>query len=516
MIVGDVHPRHGGRTTASITHDYCLASSMHEALTPELDADDDLASITPGGRPLMRIGTTTFGIGLLGALTASPYLVSTCAGDLNKAKDGETDGAPQEEEEPPTAGFDAIIDENGENLIAQGREIFRFDTFGSEAFWGDALGLHRAIAGEQFGGVGDGVDPTTALGVGLKVDAAKLPADVIEALGAGTLDLEDPAVTLTLLDLDAIVGVRGSFDDSGKLDSVGITCALCHTTVDDEIAPGIGHRLDGWANRDLDVGTIISLAPRREIIAERLGVDVPTLDSVLQSWGPGKFDALVLQDGKALRPDGESAATLIPPAFGLAGINLHTWTGFGGVPYWNAYVANTQIRGQGTFFDPRLNDPEKYPIAVATGEWNIRSEPDLVSSKLPALHVFQLAIPAPAPPEGSFDPEAAARGEALFTGKADCARCHVPPLFVEPGWSMHTAEEIGIDDFQALRSPTERYRTAPLKGLWTHTKGGFYHDGRFATLEDVIDHYDALFDLRLTDAERADLVEYLLSLGDDV
>lgn len=219
-----------------------------------------------------------------------------------------------------------------------------------------------------------------------------------------------------------------------------------------------------------------------------------------------------MHDGKAFRPDGKSAATLLPAAFGLAGVNNHTWTGWGSVAHWNAYVATTQMRGQGTFFDPRLNNPEKFPIAVKTGEWNIRKQPDLITAKLPALHLFQLAIPAPGPPEGSFDRAAASRGQSVFASKAQCARCHVPPLFVEPGWPMHTPAEIGIDDFQAKRSPDERYRTAPLKGLWTHMKGGFYHDGRFATLQDVINHYQAHFTLGLAEPEINDLVEYLKSL----
>ena len=212
------------------------------------------------------------------------------------------------------------------------------------------------------------------------------------------------------------------------------------------------------------------------------------------------------------RPSTNPAGTLIPPAFGLAGVNLGTFTGFGTVTYWNAYVAVTQMHGQGNFYDPRFNDPQKYPLAVKSGSWNVRNSPDLVTSKLAALHFYQLGIPAPAPPAGSFDAAAAARGDALFTGKAGCARCHVPPLYTEPGWNMHTAAEIGIDSFQADRSPDERYRTAPLKGLWTHQKGGFYHDGRFATLAAVIEHYDGTLRLGLTGTEKAELVEYLKSL----
>jgi cytochrome c peroxidase len=203
---------------------------------------------------------------------------------------------------------------------------------------------------------------------------------------------------------------------------------------------------------------------------------------------------------------------LIPPAFGLAGVNLITWTGWGSVTYWNAFVANLEMQGQGTFFDPRLNDEDQFPIAARAGFGNLRSEPDLITPKLAALHFYQLSLPAPEPPADSFDPDAARRGEQLFAGKADCARCHVPPLFTEPGWNMHTPEEIGIDAFQANRSPDKRYRTSPLKGLWTHFKGGFFHDGRFTTLNEVINHYNEVFDLGLTADETNDLIEYLKSL----
>lgn len=409
-------------------------------------------------------------------------------------------------------GFDKIVERNSRVLLDQGRSSFRYDTFGDEAYWGDTLLLHQAIKGEALGGVGPGVSPKLALDVGLKVDVDALPEDVLEALKSGEIDLEDPATTVALLDLDAVVGVQGFFDAQGNLNSVGITCALCHSDVDDSVAPGIGKRLDGWANRDLNVGAIVALAPNLTPIAERLGVDEETVRTVLNSWGPGKYDAQLNQDGKAFRPDGKPAATLIPPAFGLAGINLHTWNGWGSVPYWNAYVAVTQMRGRGAFFDPRLNDPEKYPLAVASGDWNIRNTPDLVTPKLPALHYYQLSLPAPNPPKGSFNQAAAVRGEKLFNGAAGCASCHVPPLYTEPGYGMHTAEEMGIDDFQAKRSPDELYRTAPLKGLWSHTEGGFYHDGRFQSLEEVIQHYNELFALDLDEQEVNDLVQFLLSL----
>jgi len=394
-----------------------------------------------------------------------------------------------------------------EESVARGQQIFRYDTFGDEQFWTDKLGLNEVIESS--------LDPTTALSLGLKIDVDALPEDVVAAIKAGEVDLTDPAVTVALIKLNAVVGVVGtveSIDGKDRLTKVGITCAICHSTVDDAFAPGIGRRLDGWPNRDLDVGKVITLAPELKPITDRLGVTEGDLKKALLAWGPGKYDAEVLQDGKAVRPDGKSAATLLPAAFGQLGINAHTYSGWGSVTHWNAYVANTQMHGKGTFFDPRLKDEKKFPVAAKAGDWNIRNDPDLVTSKLAALQFYQLALAAPKPPAGTFDAAAAARGQAVFNGKADCKRCHVPPLFTEPGWPMHTADEIGIDDFQAKRSPDGRYRTTPLAGLFTRTKGGFYHDGRFATLSDVVKHYDAHFKLKLTDAEVADLVEYLKSL----
>jgi hypothetical protein len=404
------------------------------------------------------------------------------------------------------------VQDNALRMIEEGRQIFRYDTFGDEVFWGDALKMHQAIAGEANGGVGTGVSPNTALSVGLKVDMDALPAELVTQVEAGEVDLDDPATTLALLQLNAVVGVTGFFDDNGNIVSFGIQCALCHSTVDDAFAPGIGHRLDGWANRDLNVGAIINLSPDLSVVTDLLGVDDATARAVFDSWGPGKFDAEVILDGKGMRPDGGSAATLIPSAFGLAGASLHTWTGWGSVTHWNAFVANLEMHGQGTFYDPRLNNAEQYPVAAAAGFGNVRSENDLITSKLAALHFYQLAMPAPTPPGDSFDAEAAARGAELFIGKAQCATCHVPPLFMEPGWPMHTPEEIGIDDFQSGRSPDLMYRTAPLAGLWTHTTGGFYHDGRFPTLQDVVGHYNVHFELGLTAEEIADLEQYLLSI----
>ena len=395
--------------------------------------------------------------------------------------------------------------------LERGRNTFRHETLGNESFWTDSLRLNEAIAGSDLGGVGPGVSPETALAVGLKVDVDALPRSLLRALRKGKVDLTSPETTLALLELNAVVGVIGSVSD-GKLESVGITCALCHSVVDDSFAPGIGQRLDGWANRDIDSGLIISLAPDLSAFADILSVDQDTVRTVLQSWGPGRFDGSLIFDGQAFNPDGETASTLIPPAFGLAGVNLHTWTGWGGVAHWNALVANLELGGQGTFFDPRLDDVVRFPIAAANGFSDVRPEVDLVTPKLADLNVYQLALTAPKAPRGSFNPRKAARGKELFSGQADCARCHVPPLFTEPGWNLHTLEEIGIDSFQADRGPEGRYRTSPLKGLWTHAKGGFFHDGRFATLLDVVEHYNTTFTLGLNVEQKQDLVEYLKSL----
>ena len=408
--------------------------------------------------------------------------------------------------------IDRKIADDARHAVAQGRRIFRFDTFGDEAFWGDTIKLHQAIEGARFGGVGPGVSPKAALAVGLKVDVDALPQAVVDSLKSGKIDLNDPANTLALLKANAVVGVTGRFDANGRLRTMGVQCALCHSTVDDSLARGIGHRLDGWANRDLNVGAIVNLAPDLSAVAKIVGQSESDVRNVFAAWGPGKFDAEFLLDGKGFRPDGKSAATLIPPAFGLAGVNLHTWTGWGSVPHWNAFVANLEMHGKGTFYDPRLNDPVQFPVAARNNFGNVRNDPDLISAKLPALHFYQLAIVAPAPPAGSFDGKAAAVGKRIFDGKARCISCHVAPTFTEPGWNMHTAQDIGIDEFQANRAPDKRYRTAPLKGLWTHTKGGFYHDGRYATLLDVVNHYDAHFSLGLSAQEKADLVEYLKSI----
>jgi hypothetical protein len=420
--------------------------------------------------------------------------------------------AHADDAEQTATTVDPAIDQHLQRTLTEGRQIFRFDTFGDEAYWGDTIKLHQAIEGTRFGGVGPGVSPKTALAVGLKVDVDALPASLVASLKNGQVDLDDPAITLALLKLNAVVGVTGVFASNRSLSSIGIQCAFCHSSVDNSLAPGIGHRLDGWANRDLNVGAIVNLAPDLSTVAALLGVTEPTVRKVLAAWGPGKFDAELELDGKGFRPDGKTSATLIPPAFGLAGVNLHTWLGWGSIPHWNAFVANLEMHGKGTFFDSRLNDVVQFPVAARAGFGNVRNEPDLISAKLPALQAYQLSISAPKAPQGSFDPSGASRGKEVFENQGKCATCHVPPTYTEPGWNMHTSEELGVDAFQANRGPDKQYRTAPLKGLWTHQTGGFYHDGRFATLGDVVDHYDATFDLDLTAQQKNDLVEYLKSL----
>jgi hypothetical protein len=427
--------------------------------------------------------------------------------------------------------------ENAAQKIEQGQQIFRSDTFGDEAFWGDTLKLHQAIEGAKLGGVGPGVSPATALAVGLKVDVDALPPNLVQAIEKGKVNLNDPAVTLALLKLNAVVGVTGVFNSSGTLKSVGIQCALCHSTVDNsnpalcfgQVTPNpgtgcIGHRLDGWPNRDLNVGAIVALAPDLSAVADLLSTDQATVRKVLNSWGPGKFDAELLLDGKAFNPqqvtDGAvtgtniSGASLIPPAFGLGGVNLHTWIGWGSVPHWNAFVANLEMHGKGRFFDPRLNEAAQFPIAAAHGFADlphINPDDDLITKKLAALQLYQLSIPAPNSTV-PFDKAAAARGDELFSGKAGCNNCHVEPLWTEPGWNLHQPAEVCVDSFQADRGPDHRYRTSPIGAISTHFKGGFYHDGRFADLNAVVNHYNTCMSLGLTDSEKSDLIQYLLSL----
>jgi len=441
---------------------------------------------------------------------------------------GAADGV-QDHNDNPGACESQSVDAPGQGcakalvqLFEQGKEIFRFDTFGDEDYWGGMLQLHKAVEGAALGGVGPGVSPRTALTVaGLKVDVDALPRNLQAKLKQGSVDLDSPATTLALLKLNAVVGVKGVFDTGSSLSSIGITCALCHSTVDDSFAPGIGKRLDGWPNQDLNVGLIVSLAPNlapmaNQVLGDSNSATIATLKKVLLSWGPGFYDAEVNIDAIGFRPDGKSAAVRIPAAYGHLGEDLHTWTGgFGNVTYWNAYVANLQMHGNGNFNDERFNDPVKYPAAVRGGFFKLRHDPDQVTSKLAPLHYYQLSLQAPTPPAGSFDPAAAKRGEAVFNGRGKCSGCHMPPLYTDAGYNAHTPTEMCIDSFQADRGPTgaigSTLVTPQLSGLWARSKRGFFHDGRFPTLLDVTNHYNACFNLGLLPDQKGDLVEFLKS-----
>src|SRR3954452_21321760 len=411
----------------------------------------------------------------------------------------------------------STAESNSAALVTQGRQVFRFDDFGDNAFWSGALQLAKAIEGRLLGGVGPGVSPATALKLGLKVDASALPKSVVDAIKAGKVNLNSPATTLALIKLNAAGGVTGHYSSSGRLQSIGLTCAVCHSTVNNSFAPGIGQRRDGWPNRDLNVGAIISAAPNLKPVTDLLGVDAAPVRKVLAPWGPGKFDAELFLDGKPFQPDGRSAATLIPPAYGMAGVNLHTYTGWGSIPYWNAFVAILEMHGQGDFTDSRLDNAAKFPIAAKNRFGHVRvhgGQKDLVRSKLPALQAYQLSLKAPKPPSSSFDHAAAARGKRLFDGGAGCASCHLGPTYSEPGWNMHAPGEVCEDGFQASRSPDNAYRTTPLGGLGQRNRQDhrFYHDGRFNSLGQVVDHYNSCNHLGLSASQKSDLVQYLKSL----
>jgi cytochrome c5 len=362
--------------------------------------------------------------------------------------------------------------------LAEGKSIFRFDTFGDETFWTDTLRMHEVIR--------TSVSPLTALTVGLKVDADALPEAVKTAITSGAADLNAPATTVTLLKLGAVVGVRGQVDENGTLQRVGITCALCHSTVDNSFMPGIGRRLDGWPNRDLNVGAIVSLSP----------VLTPAQKAVYGSWGPGMYDP-------RFNIDGQNMPVVIPPAFGLRHVAREIYTGDGPVSYWNAYVAITQMHGHGHFSDPR--------IGVDVNN----SPPDLVTSKLAALREYQFSLQAPEAIPGTFDAQAARRGRAVFNGVAKCASCHLAGSLSDVNAGrLHRAAEVGQDAAYALRSATQLYRTTPLRGLWhpPQLKGPYFHDGKATTLDAAVEHYVGLFGLTLSDEQKRDLVEYLKTL----
>ena len=405
---------------------------------------------------------------LFGALSASALLINACGGGSSPS---DTSAA----------------DRNA--LVAQGQQTFRFDTFGDETKWTDVLQMHTVVSS---------VSPATALSVGLKVDSDAIPAGLAAALQAGQVDLNDPANTIALVKLNAVIGVKGTVQNVNGRDTltrVGFTCALCHSTVDNSFAPGIGRRLDGWPNRDLDVGLIVSLSPNLQPLADALGTDVPTVRSVLTSWGPGKYDP-------RLNFDGQNGPTVIPPAYGLGGINSITYTGDGtDIQYWNRYVAVTQMGGHGSFSDARTG------VNVTNGT------EDLVTSKLEGLQAYQLSLAAPTPPAGSFDAAAAARGKVLFENQGGCATCHSGPEFTDANIRLHPPADSMAEPetpSYAARSATKLYRTSPLKGVWQHAP--YFHNGSAATLADVVDTYNTKRGLGLSAPQAADLVEYLKSL----
>ena len=388
--------------------------------------------------------------------------LAACSGDRTAPSNAEPlDGSAKVE----------LAQSGGRALVEAGKEIFRFDTFGDEKFWTDTLRMHEVIA--------TAVSPATALSVGLKVDAEALPPGIL-----GAVDLNDPKTTVALLKLNAVVGVKGevrSIGGADRLVRVGITCALCHSTVDNAVAPGIGKRLDGWPNTTLNPGAIIALSPALTAVQK----------AVYNSWGPGKYDPRFSIDGK-------NTPIVIPPAYGLMGVAKETFTGDGRVSYWNAYVAITQMHGQGTFVDPRLGI-------------NVVQSPDLVTPKLPALAAYQLSLRTPTPPAGSFDRAAAGRGRAVFVTAGRCAQCHTGATLTDVNKGiLHDASETGMDPAYARRTATKRYRTTPLRGLWHHAP--YFHDGSAATLADVVAHYDRVLTLGLSAQQKRDLIEYLKSL----
>ena len=371
--------------------------------------------------------------------------------------------------------------------IKEGREIFRYDTFGDEQLWTDVLRMHEVIST---------VDPATALAVGLKVDVEALPPEIVAALRAGQVDLTNPAVTVELLRLNAVVGVQGTVNAAGQLTKVGVTCALCHSSVDNSLAPGIGQRLDGWANIDLNVGAIVALSPALDDATK----------AEFNAWGPGKYDPRHHAfDGTSIIPlNTPSLPIVIPPIYGLRGVGFETFTADGTISYWNSYVGVGQMGGQGNFSDPRL------PLTIT-------QSPDLVTPKLRALLDYQLSLRPPKAPKGSVDLRAAARGKQLFGGQAQCSTCHLGATLTDVLSGpdprvpfLHEPAAVGMDPAYAARSATGKYRTTPLRGLLQHPP--YFHDGSAADLLAVVEHYDTLFGLGLTPAQKADLVEYLKTL----
>jgi cytochrome c2 len=369
-------------------------------------------------------------------------------------------------------------------LVAQGKTIFRFDTFGDETFWTDTLRLHEVIR--------TSVSPRAALAVGLKVDADTLPAQVKADLQANRINLDDPAVTVTLLKLGAVVGVIGQVDANNNLTRVGVTCAICHSTVDNSFTTGIGSRLDGWPNRDLNVGAIIALSP----------AVTGAQKAVYNSWGPGKYDPRFNFDGK-------NQPVVIPPAFGLREVSREIYTGDDTISYWNGYVAITQMHGHGRFVDPRVN------VNVNN------TPPDLVTTdKLRALRHYQFSLEKPGPAPG-LDAAAVERGRAVFNGAGQCSTCHTGSIFTDINEGrLHAPSEVASEPepngapSYALRSVTKMYRTTPLRGLFREPqlRGPYFHNGIAPTLEAVVDRYNTKRNLNLTSQQKADLAQFLKSL----
>ena len=193
---------------------------------------------------------------------------------------------------------------------------------------------------------------------------------------------------------------------------------------------------------------------------------------------------------------------VIPPIYGLQRVRFETYTGDGFISYWNSYVGVSQMGGQGTFHDPRIG-------------LHIVQTPDLVTPKLPALLAYEMSLKTPAAPSGSFDRKAAARGKQVFSHQARCSSCHQAPAFTDVLQGptvpfLHEPSEVGTEPLYAARSATGKYRTTPLRALWQHAP--YFHDGSAPDLPAVVDHYNGLFSLNLTDAEKADLVEFLKSI----
>ena len=366
------------------------------------------------------------------------------------------------------------------DLERQGREIFRDDTFGNERYWTDTAKLNEVVQ--------EDIQPLEALSLGLKVDMDRL--NLFKFL------IHNPfstGGTKELLRQNAVVGVRAEVKD-GKITRIGITCALCHSTVDNALLPGIGHRMDGAPNNDLKVGQILA----------KLASFSEDQKVILRSWPKGMYDPRFNFDGK-------STPLVLPPAHGLDQVENETFTAEGPLSYWNAYVAVTQMHGHGNFSDPRLGV-------------NIVKSPDMVTPKLKALAAYQHALAPPPPPGAHVNNRSARRGKVVFD--ANCGRCHVggnltdnnegaiPDVEGEPrprsSGKLHDPSETGMSAAYAERTTTKKYRTTPLRGLWQHPP--YFHDGSARTLGDVVDHYDRVLKLNLSGGQKRDLREYLKSL----